>query len=342
MVEKTDFGPRKLCEQQPLNVQRQCLLVAKSMKASRSVKDLLEGCTDTTGHYDPQLQDDNKPIITESNGVRATPCPGVIACNILEAHSGAPMCGIKLRGWGDYFYEKSIGNPIRPSMMDTWPSDGYDTSLNGGPTSINFAPPPWSSITTNSADNIDCDLCVDTFTMMSLKYPHPSETSGGRRRRLLQAEPPTKSLLCMNQPISMLPTCTRFVNAFTKNVDVTKILVDGCIDKTTNEIMQTESNGCSAEVACNVIRSNVGGPYCGRSLREVGDLTGQPAVRFQSVVFFLFFVVVVEIVLLCSSFLIFFNFLKPQLTKNNQPTHNCCCYLTSQNHNWNLRAQPLQ
>ena len=86
MVEKKEFNARNLCSQQPLNVQRQCLSVAASMKASKSVTDLLEGCTDTTANFSPELQDDKKPIITESNGVRATPCPGVIACNILEAH----------------------------------------------------------------------------------------------------------------------------------------------------------------------------------------------------------------------------------------------------------------
>lgn len=93
----------------------------------------------------------------------------------------------------------------------------------------------------------------------------------------------------MTQPISMLAACDRFTPSFSKNVDVTKILVDGCIDKTTNEIIQTESNGCSAEVACNIIRRTTGGPFCGTKLRARGDLTGQPA-----------------------------------------------------NHNWNLRAQPLQ
>ena len=102
-------------------------------------------------------------------------------------------------------------------------------------------------------------------------------------------EPPAKNLLCMHQPISMLAACDRFTPGFTKNVDVTKILVDGCIDKTTNEVLQTEPNGCSAEVACNIIRRTAGGPYCGTRLRTRGDLTAQPA-----------------------------------------------------NHNWNLRAQPLQ
>ena len=133
---------------------------------------------------------------------------------------------------------------------------------------------------------------MDTFAAMSLKYPHPSEASEGgslRRRRLLTMEPPSKNLLCMHQPISMLATCNQFVATFVKNVDAVKILVDGCIDKTTNDIIQTEANGCSAKVACNIIRRNAGGPYCGQVLRERGDLTGQPA-----------------------------------------------------NHNWNLRAQPLQ
>jgi hypothetical protein len=312
MVEKADYTPSQLCEQQPLNVQRQCKSVAASMKASSSVKDLLEGCTDTTGHFNPQMQDDQKAVITESNGIRATPCPGIIACNIIEAHSGAPMCGSKLRGWGDYFYEKSVGNPIRPSMLDTWPSDGgFDASIDGSATAINLAPPPYSSFSSlmpiganDSGDNSECDLCMDTFNAMSMKYPHPSEGGGRRRRRRLLTEemttknelvetslnePPTKNLLCMTQPISMLAACDRFTPSFSKNVDVTKILVDGCIDKTTNEIIQTESNGCSAEVACNIIRRTTGGPFCGTKLRARGDLTGQPA-----------------------------------------------------NHNWNLRAQPLQ
>jgi hypothetical protein len=78
------------------------------------------------------------------------------------------MCGDKLRGWGDYFYEKSIGNPIRPSMLDTWPAESYDGSIEGGgATPVNHAPPPWSTF--YDGDNVECDLCVDTFTMMSLK-----------------------------------------------------------------------------------------------------------------------------------------------------------------------------
>jgi hypothetical protein len=303
MVEKTDYTPAKLCQQQPLNVQRQCNLVATAMKTSSSVKDLLEGCTDTTGHFNPELQDDAKAVITESNGVRASPCPGIIACNIIEAHSGAPMCGVKLRGWGDYFYEKSVGNPIRPSMLDTFPSDGFDMSENeGSATSINLAPPPYSSFSSlmpigandNVSGNGECELCMDTFNAMAIKYPHPSEAAAlletvATALATQSGEPPAKNLLCMHQPISMLAACDRFTPGFTKNVDVTKILVDGCIDKTTNEVLQTEPNGCSAEVACNIIRRTAGGPYCGTRLRTRGDLTAQPA-----------------------------------------------------NHNWNLRAQPLQ
>ena len=69
------------------------------------------------------------------------------------------------------------------------------------------------------------------------RYPHPSEAAGfleiNRRIKKKSTEAPAKSLLCMNQPISMLPKCTQFVASFTKNVDLTKILVDGCVDKTT-------------------------------------------------------------------------------------------------------------
>ena len=277
LVAKPEFTPVKLCQQQPLNAQRQCELIAASMKRSKTVAPLLEGCTDTTGNFQPELQSDNKPVITESNGVRAAPCPGVIACNIIEAHSGAPMCGYKLRAWGDFYYEKGgVGNPIRPSMLDTWPADGYTTE-DGAVAPIMYAPPPWSRI---SGPNIDCDLCIDTYQMMALNYPMPGETAA-RRRRLLalegeSAEPPTKTVLCMNQPISMMDRCKKFASVFGKNVDAIKLLVDGCVDKTTLVVTETEKGACSAEVACNVIRAPNGGPFCGGQLRQYGDLTGQP------------------------------------------------------------------
>jgi hypothetical protein len=280
LVEKPDLDAVKLCQQQPLNGQRQCELIAAQLKRSKTVKPLLEGCTDTTGYFEPELQGDNKPVIEGSNGVRAAPCPGVIACNIIEAHSGAPMCGYKLRAWGDFYYENGgIGNPIRPSVLDTWPADGYNTK-DGAVAPVMYAPPPWSRI---SGSNVDCDLCIDTYQMLALKYPMPGEGTARRlrRRRLLalgQAapEPPEKTVLCMNQPISMIEKCKSFAANFAKNVDAIKMLVDGCVDKTTLVVTETEKGACSAEVACNVIRGPTGGPYCGNQLRQYGDLTAQP------------------------------------------------------------------
>ena len=53
-------------------------------------------------------------------------------------------------------------------MLDTWPAESYDGSIEGGgATPVNHAPPPWSTF--YDGDNVECDLCVDTFTMMSLK-----------------------------------------------------------------------------------------------------------------------------------------------------------------------------
>ena len=46
-------------------------------------------------------------------------------------------------------------------------------------------------------------------------------------------EPPEKTVLCLNQPISMIEKCKRFAAGFAKNVDAIKMLVDGCVDKTT-------------------------------------------------------------------------------------------------------------
>ena len=80
----------------------------------------------------------------------------------------------------------------------------------------------------------------------------------------------------MNQPISMIEKCKSFAANFAKNVDAIKMLVDGCVDKTTLVVTETEKGACSAEVACNVIRGPTGGPYCGNQLRQYGDLTAQP------------------------------------------------------------------
>ena len=250
-----------LCYNSPLNAVDHCRSVVKNMQSSKDVQLLLKkGCVDNTG--------------IKSQSRVATKCPPVVACNIIESGSGAPMCGLKLRGWGDFIMDdETRKRPIRSSLKDTW-ADGHVLGPSGSIEINNFAAPGPGSAIVGGRRN--CDLCIDLFNTMQPKLAGKKGKAEGnsfRRRRALSKAP---SPYCTNQPNSLKEKCEDFINFFQHNVDVKKIFAFGCIDKTTTDPTEMEAGKCSGEVACNTIQDSNGGPMCGQVLGEIGHIAGHP------------------------------------------------------------------
>jgi hypothetical protein len=79
-------NPTKLCESMSVSQQDQCLSVAKELRFNAKAKSIIsKGCVDITGPKQSAVK---------------TPCPGIVACNLMEDGSGGPMCGTALGQWG--------------------------------------------------------------------------------------------------------------------------------------------------------------------------------------------------------------------------------------------------
>ena len=249
-----------LCYNTPLNAAGDCQNVVKSMQNSKDVQLLLKkGCMDNTG--------------TPAQSRLASKCPPVVACNIIEASSGAPMCGVKLRGWGDFVKGEAKDRPIRSSLKDTW-ADGHVLGPGGSVEVNNFmAPGPGSAIV---GGNRNCDMCIDLFNSMQPKMAgaKAGKQENKLRRRLFSAV--NDSPHCSDQPNSLKAKCEDFIQFFEHNVDVKKLFAFGCIDKTTTDPTEMEPGKCSGEVACNTIQDSNGGPMCGQMLGQIGHIAGHP------------------------------------------------------------------
>ena len=246
-----------LCYNSPLNTIEHCQIVVKKMEDSKDVKLLLKsGCVDNTG--------------TKSQSRVASKCPPVVACNIIESADGAPMCGVKLRGWGDFVMDADTKmRPIRSSLKDTW-ADGHVLGPSNSVEVNNFAPPGAGSAIVGGRRN--CDLCIDLFNTMQPKLAGKKPAFRRRRRLISKASSP----YCENQPNSIKEKCEDFIYFFEHNVDVKKLFAFGCVDKTTTDPTEMEAGKCSGEVACNTIQDSNGGPMCGDVLGQIGHIAGHP------------------------------------------------------------------
>ena len=221
----------------PLNEQEVCNYVRDSMKVSHDVKLVaMNGCVDFTAP-------DGVPM--QFNGPSS--CPSLVACNIIQSESEGPMCGPYIRAWGDYIPKFGGWNrPIRPNPLDLAPD---------------YIKKPTNQImrfteARNAAGNPMCSMCIDIFNHFQI-YKTKDESTA-----------------CAQQPLGLREMCKTiaadFIRPNAKDIDF--VLEKGCIDFTT--IMPTirPSAMCPGIVACNLIQTPRGGPYCGATLGTYGRM----------------------------------------------------------------------
>ena len=135
--------PATMCALQPENQKEICIDVAASLAKNRDVQEILKGCIDKTGprggaFAKKRLKVKNRrwPTTdaewaeseafmesTAEQGVMkaAKACPPLVACNAIESGTGAPMCGTKLRHWGDFL--PLYWRPVPVSAQDLMPEE---------------------------------------------------------------------------------------------------------------------------------------------------------------------------------------------------------------------------
>lgn len=174
-------------------------------------------------------------------------CPGLIACNIIESESGGPMCGLSVRGWGDYDAQVSWNRPIRPNPLDLAPS---------------YMRKPDAQVmrymeANNAAGNPHCQMCIDIINHWNLA-PAPGSAELG----------------CKHQPLALIAQCKSIAEELlvVPRDDLDYIMFNGCIDFTTTMPIIKPAWECSGLVACNLIQTPRGGPYCGGTLGVYGRM----------------------------------------------------------------------
>lgn len=138
--EKKDMSADDICAAFPEGKVQQCRIVAKAMHGNRDVKTLLNnGCLDKTKRLNfEQINATYWSMGAEDPRMRAGgECPGVLACNIIESVAGGPMCGSRLRAWGD-FLKQGTRWRRRPAR---WTARGRGTGLTWSPPVRPAAPP---------------------------------------------------------------------------------------------------------------------------------------------------------------------------------------------------------
>jgi hypothetical protein len=164
-------------------------------------------------------------------------CPGLVACNILQADAGVPMCGERLRSWGDYVPEVAIMHPI-------------NSDANPAHEAPAFAPPPFLGA---YEGNPYCGLCAELVNLAKSKGVEAGDE------------------MCDYQPMSMRATCQTFWPKLKRNEDFLKAVEEGCTDVTGKE----KAEECPGLVACNTIRASSGVPMCGQAICQWGLPAGE-------------------------------------------------------------------
>ena len=297
LLKKADASPEALCLYQPENQKATCATVAASMKKNRDVKQLLKGCVDKTGPAGGLWDKWRKPVenkrwpttdaewaesenfVESEAGVKkgANECPPLCACNAIESYTGAPMCGVKLRGWGDFAAD--YWRPLPPNTQDTFPSD--EQSIQ---TFHSF-----------ESTNPDCEMCIDLFNQLNLQAAGGASflelgDQLGISERLRAgagdgAGTGSAEDLCKQIPEGLKEQCQGIANkgagrgsspgadypGFAQRRDVYKLLKGGCVDLSTITPIEQLPGKCPGLIACNIIRDLRGGPMCGMRLRQWGD-----------------------------------------------------------------------
>ena len=157
------------------------------------------------------------------------------------------MCGPYVRAWGDYIPRFGGWNrPIRPNPLDLAPD---------------YVKKPTNQImrfmeARNAAGNPMCSMCIDIMNHFQVYKTKDAATA------------------CAQQPLGLRDMCKTIAADFVRKgaKDVDFVLEKGCIDFTTVMPTIRPSAMCPGLVACNLIQTPRGGPYCGATLGTYGRM----------------------------------------------------------------------
>ena len=245
-VMKGGANADEACQRFPKTSQATCKTVAATLELKDQAQTvLMKGCIDRTGEM---------PIIKGENE-----CPPLVACNLMEADNGTPLCGLVRGTWGSFrILKDKDGRPINEQFPDGNIDGGYPLRKRDGDwpsqDSLSAYSPPPGLGAIEGASNPYCEVCMEAIHYM-------------------QKEPEsTVHDLCKLMPQSMYTDCMWVAKPLKTNPDAKKIVESGCKDHTGKEI--SDAKPCPGEIACNLIEDGTGGPLCGSYPGQWGSVEG--------------------------------------------------------------------
>ena len=199
----------------------------------------VDGCVDKTG----------PTPVEHMPGPVEQRCAPLLGCNIIPSDSGYPMCGERLRAWGDYLPEKAASRKINPQQPVTLQAP-------------NFAPPPFLGA---YEGNPYCEICAAIMNDLKVN-DFVDKPKIGRE----EAE-----IVCNSLPNSMKYVCADFVPKLVASPGFKDIVENGCVD-VTKDAKGEAATPCPGLVACNAIASKGGRPMCGQMIGEWGFRVSDP------------------------------------------------------------------
>lgn len=233
------------CGNFPKTSQSTCKIVCKTLEMKeQAIVTLEKGCIDRTGEM-PMIKGQKE-------------CPPLVACNLMEADNGTPLCGMVRGTWGEYRHVynaegKLVDEQFADGNLNTkYPIKKKDELFPLGD-DVGFSPPPSLNVIPG-ASNPYCDLCQEIISILQ-KTPDS-----------------TVHDLCKMVPSSLYTECMWVAKPLKVNPDALKIVEVGCKDHTGKKI--EEAKPCPNEIACNLIVDSTGGPMCGSYPGQWGSVEG--------------------------------------------------------------------
>jgi hypothetical protein len=185
------------CANFPKTSQATCKVVGKTMEMKeQAIVTLEKGCIDRTGEM---------PV---EKGQKE--CPPLVACNLMEADNGTPLCGMVLGTWGEFRHVYNANGQIVEEQYEDgnlntkYPVRDRNEKFPLGD-DVAFSPPPELNVIPG-ASNPYCDLCQD---IMSVLQKTPESTPHDA---------------CKLVPASLYTECMWVSKPLKKNPDALKII----------------------------------------------------------------------------------------------------------------------
>ena len=194
------------CANFPKTSQATCKVVGKTLEMKeQAIVTLEKGCIDRTGEMPVQ------------KGQKE--CPPLVACNLMEADNGTPLCGMVRGTWGEFRHVYNANGQIVEDQYEDgnlntkYPVRDRNKKFPLGD-DVAFSPPPELNVIPG-ASNPYCDLCQD---IMSVLQKTPEATPHDA---------------CKLVPASLYTECMWVSKPLKKNPDALKIIEvsdGGCWD----------------------------------------------------------------------------------------------------------------